>query len=52
MAATNEVERLPEEGEIIIATRRDFTGHGAYVTLDEYNGMTGFDREESKSHQE
>lgn len=42
MAATNEVQRLPEEGEIVIATVREVTGHGAYVTLDEYNGMTGF----------
>jgi translation initiation factor 2 subunit 1 len=42
MAATNEVQRLPDEGEIVIATVREVTGHGAYVTLDEYNGMTGF----------
>lgn len=42
MAATNEVQRLPEEGEIVIATVREVTGHGAYVTLDEYNSMTGF----------
>jgi translation initiation factor 2 subunit 1 len=42
LSATNEVQRLPEEGEIVIATVREVTGHGAYVTLDEYNGMTGF----------
>lgn len=42
MAATNEVQRLPDEGEIVIATVREVTGHGAYVTLDEYGGMTGF----------
>src|SRR5688572_13492872 len=42
MAATNEVQRLPDEGEIVIATVREVTGHGAYVTLDEYNAMTGF----------
>lgn len=42
MAATNEVQRLPDEGEIVIATVREVTGHGAYVTLDEYSGMTGF----------
>ncbi|MDQ3853326.1 MAG: translation initiation factor IF-2 subunit alpha [Thermoproteota archaeon] len=42
MAATDKIQRLPEEGEIIIATVRQVTGHGAYVTLDEYNNMTGF----------
>ena len=42
MAATNEVQRLPEDGEIVIATVKEVTGHGAYVTLDEYNNMTGF----------
>src|SRR5918912_2899698 len=42
MTATDEIQMLPEEGEIIIATVRQVTGHGAYVTLDEYNNMTGF----------
>jgi translation initiation factor 2 subunit 1 len=42
MNATDEIQRLPEEGEIIIATVRQVTGHGVYVTLDEYNNMTGF----------
>ncbi len=42
MTTTDEIQRLPEEGEIIIATVRQVTGHGAYVTLDEYNDMTGF----------
>ena len=42
MAATDEIQRFPDEGEIIIATVRLVTGHGAYVTLDEYNNMTGF----------
>ena len=44
MAATNnnEVQRLPEDGEIVIATVKEVMGHGAYVTLDEYSNMTGF----------
>ena len=42
MAATDEIQRLPEEGETIIATVKQMTGHGVYVTLDEYNNMTGF----------
>jgi translation initiation factor 2 subunit 1 len=42
MAAIDEIQRLPEEGDIIIATVRQVTGHGAYVTFDEYNNMTGF----------
>ncbi|MDW0140231.1 MAG: S1 RNA-binding domain-containing protein, partial [Nitrososphaeraceae archaeon] len=42
MTSTDEIQRLPEEGEIIIVTFRKVTGHGAYVTLDEYNNMTGF----------
>jgi translation initiation factor 2 subunit 1 len=37
-----EVQKLPEDGEIVIATVREVTGHGAYVSLDEYNNMTGF----------
>lgn len=42
MTATDEIQRLPDEGEIMIVTVRQVTGHRAYVTLDEYNSMTGF----------
>ena len=42
MTATDEIQRLPDEGEIMIVTVRQVTGHRAYVTLDEYNSMTCF----------
>lgn len=42
MSAAEEAQKLPDDGEIIIATVKEVTGHGAYVTLDEYNNMTGF----------
>jgi translation initiation factor 2 subunit 1 len=42
MTATDEIQRLPDEGEIMIVTVRQVTGHGLYVTLNEYNSMTGF----------
>jgi translation initiation factor 2 subunit 1 len=42
MTASDEIHRLPEEAEIIIATVREVSGHGVYVTLDEYDNMTGF----------
>lgn len=39
---TAEVRRLPEEGEIVLVTIKEVTGHGAYITLDEYEETIGF----------
>lgn len=38
----SEVEEIPEEGELVIATVIETTPHGVYVSLDEYGGMPGF----------
>jgi len=38
----SETKKLPELGEIVIVTIKEVTGHGAYVTLDEYNNLTAF----------
>ena len=42
MAATDGIQRFHEEGENIITTVRQVSGHGVYVTLDEYDTMTCF----------
>ena len=37
-----EIQELPEQGEIVLATITKLMDHGAYVTLDEYENIQGF----------
>jgi translation initiation factor 2 subunit 1 len=39
---TAELKKIPEAGDIVLVTVEEITGHGAYVSLDEYSNMTGF----------
>ena len=42
MSAEAAQQEIPEEGEVIIASVREITDHGAYVTLDEYGNLPAF----------
>ncbi len=39
---STEIQEMPEQGEIILATVTKVMDHGAYVTLDEYEHIQGF----------
>jgi translation initiation factor 2 subunit 1 len=39
---SSEVQELPEQGEIVLATITKLMDHGAYVSLDEYEDIQGF----------
>ena len=39
---TTELQEMPEQGEIVLATVTKVMDHGAYVSLDEYDDIQGF----------
>ena len=39
---STEIQEMPEQGEIILATITKVMDHGAYATLDEYDDIQGF----------
>ena len=39
---STEIQELPEQGEIVLATITKLMDHGCYVTLDEYDDIQGF----------
>jgi translation initiation factor 2 subunit 1 len=36
------VQSMPDDGELVLATVREITAHGVYVTLDEYGKLPAF----------
>ena len=39
---STEIQEMPEQSEIVLATVTKVMDHGAYVTLDEYDDIQGF----------
>lgn len=42
MSAEATQQEIPEEGEVVLASVRQITDHGVYVTLDEYENLPAF----------